>query len=57
MKDNWPHEPYLLLHLKRDVAEHLAAIKKLARFPRNLRAERVKYSDRDRGTPSRRGLA
>lgn len=47
VEDDWPREPYLLLHLKRDVAEHLAAIKKLVRFPRNLRAERVKYSDRE----------
>ena len=47
VEDDWPREPYLLLHLKRDVAKHLAAIKKLARFPRNLRAERVKYSDRE----------
>ena len=47
VEDNWPREPYLLLHLKRDVAKHLAAIRKLARFPRNLRAERVKHSDRE----------
>ena len=47
VEDDWPREPYLLLHLKRDVAKHLAAIKQLARFPRNLRAERVKYSDRE----------
>jgi hypothetical protein len=47
VEDNWPHEPYLLLHLKRDVAKHLAAIRRLARYPDNLRAERVKYSDRD----------
>jgi hypothetical protein len=47
VEDDWPREPYLLLHLKRDVAKHLAAIKKLARFPDNLRAERVKHSDRE----------
>ena len=47
VEDDWPREPYLLLHLKRDVAKHLAAIRKLARFPDNLRAERVKRSDRE----------
>jgi hypothetical protein len=26
VEDDWPREPYLLLHLKRDVAKHLAAI-------------------------------
>ncbi|RKQ90960.1 hypothetical protein C8N24_0776 [Solirubrobacter pauli] len=47
VEDDWPREPYLLLHFKRDVAKHLAAVRRVARFPRNLRAERVRYSDRD----------
>jgi len=47
VEDKWPHEPYLLLHLKRDVARHLAAIRRLAKYPHNLRAERVKYSDHE----------
>jgi hypothetical protein len=45
VEDNWPHEPYLLLHLTRDVSAHLAAIRKLAKYPHNLRAVKVRYSD------------
>src|SRR4051794_8700655 len=44
-EDNWPPEPYLLLHLTRDVSQHLAAIRKLAKYPHNLRAVKVRYSD------------
>jgi hypothetical protein len=47
VEDDWPHEPYLLVRLKRDVARHLAAIKRLARYPHNLRAERVRFSERE----------
>jgi hypothetical protein len=44
--DDWPHEPYLMLHFTRDVAQHLAAVRALARYPDNLRAVRVPYSER-----------
>jgi hypothetical protein len=33
VEDNWPHEPYLLLHLTRGVSKHLAAIRALAKYP------------------------
>jgi hypothetical protein len=44
IEDDWPHEPYILLHFKRDVAKHLAAVKRLAKYPDNLRADRVRWS-------------
>ena len=46
VEDDWPREPYLLLHLTRDVSKHLAAIRALAKYPRNLRAVKVRYSDK-----------
>ena len=46
VEDNWPHQPYLLLHLTRDVSKHLAAIRAVAKYPRNLRAVKVRYSDK-----------
>jgi hypothetical protein len=45
--DDWPREPYLLLHFTRDVAKHLAAVRAVARFPDNLRAVKVRYSERE----------
>ena len=47
IKDAWPHEPQLLLHFTRDPARHLAELKPIARFPGNLRADRVRYSERE----------
>ncbi len=47
VKDDWPHEPYLLQSFTKDVAKHLAALKRLARYPDNLRAKRVRYSERE----------
>jgi hypothetical protein len=46
VEDDWPHEPYLLLHLTRDVPKHLSAIRALANYPHNLRAVKVRYSDK-----------
>ena len=53
VEDDWPREPYLLLHLKRDVAKHLAAIKRIARYPKNLRAEKAELQ-RARAQAARR---
>jgi hypothetical protein len=47
IEDDWPQEPYILARFTRDVPAHLAALKRLARFPENLRAKRVRYSERD----------
>src|SRR4051812_12023217 len=44
LKDAWPHPAYLLLHFTRDPRGHLAALKRIARFPRTLRADRVRYT-------------
>lgn len=46
VKDNWPHEPYLLQRLTRHRAKHTAALERLARFPDNLRTRIVPLSYR-----------
>jgi hypothetical protein len=54
IEDDWPREPYILVRFTRDVATHLAALKHVARFPENLRAKRIRYSERDRDRVDRR---
>ena len=44
IEDDWPREPYLQLYLTRDLDRHLAALKRLARHPDNLRVKRVRHS-------------
>jgi hypothetical protein len=46
IEDAWPREPYILVRLTRDRAEHTRALRRRARFPRNLRTERVAVSQR-----------
>jgi alpha-lytic protease prodomain-containing protein len=46
VEDDWPRGPYLLVRLTRDRAAHEANLKRLARFPRNLRTVEVRYSER-----------
>ena len=46
IEDGWPRAPYLLVRFTKDVERHLAALKRVARFPDNLRAKRVRYSER-----------
>jgi hypothetical protein len=46
VEDDWPREPYLLQRLTRDRAKHTAALKRLARFPHNLRTKTVPLSYR-----------
>src|SRR4051812_35725707 len=48
IKDNWPRRPYLLVGFTRDVKQHLAALRRLARFPRDVRARRVPLSEQGR---------
>ena len=45
IEDDWPREPYLLARFTKDVARHLAALKRVP-IPDNLRAKRVRYSER-----------
>lgn len=44
IQDDWPRDPYLLQRLTRDRAKHTAALKRLARFPDNLRTRSVSLS-------------
>ncbi len=44
VKDAWPRPAYLLMHFTRDPRGHLAALKRVARFPRRLRADRVAHT-------------
>ena len=46
IRDDWPREPYILVHLTRDRAAHEANLKRLVRFPGNLRTDQVLYSER-----------
>lgn len=46
IEDDWPGEPYILVRLTRDRAKHTRALKRRARFPRNLRTVRVQISER-----------
>ena len=46
IRDDWPREPYILVHLTRDRAAHEANLKRLVRFPANLRTDQVLYSER-----------
>ena len=47
IEDGWPGRPFLLVRFTRDVREHLAALRRVARFPRHLRAKRVPFSERE----------
>ena len=44
LKDDWPRPAYLLMHFTRDPRGHLAALKRVARFPQRLRADRVAHT-------------
>jgi hypothetical protein len=46
VEDDWPRGPYLLLRLTRNRAAHEANLKRLVRFPKNLRTVEVRYSER-----------
>ena len=46
IEDDWPRGPYLLQRLTRDRAKHTAALRRLVRFPRNLRTKIVPISYR-----------
>ncbi len=46
IEEAWPGEPYLLVRLTRDRAVHERILRRLARFPRNLRTVEVRYSER-----------
>ncbi|MBE2319690.1 hypothetical protein DVA67_027220 [Solirubrobacter sp. CPCC 204708] len=47
VEDDWPREPYLLIRFTRNVEGYLAGLKRVARFPDNLRAKRVRFSERE----------
>jgi hypothetical protein len=46
IRDDWPREPYILVHLTRDRAAHEANLKALVPFPNNLRTDLMPYSER-----------
>lgn len=46
IEDGWPGEPYVLVRLTRDRAEHTRALRRRARFPGNVRTVRVPVSER-----------
>ena len=46
IEDDWPREPYILERVTSRPALHLARLKRLARFPDNLRTVKVRYSER-----------
>jgi hypothetical protein len=46
IEDGWPKGPYLLVRLTRDRVRHTRMLKRLARFPRNLRTTKVDLSER-----------
>jgi hypothetical protein len=47
IEDDWPRGPYMLVRLTRDRPLHTRRLKRLARFPRNLRTARVQVSERE----------
>src|SRR3954453_17782625 len=47
IENGWPRRPFILVRFTRDVAQHLAALRRIARFPHYLRAKRVPFSDGD----------
>src|SRR3954447_14492769 len=47
IENGWPRRPFILVRFTRDVDEHLAALRRVARFPHDLRAKRVAFSERD----------
>ena len=47
IEDDWPREPYLLVRLTRDRASHEYNLKRLARYPDNLRTVQVLFSMRE----------
>jgi hypothetical protein len=44
IEDDWPREPYLLVRVTRDQAAHEAALKRIYRYPDNLRTALVEHS-------------
>ena len=46
IEDDWPREPYILVRLTRDRKRHAIALRRLARFPDNLRTRSVALSYR-----------
>jgi hypothetical protein len=46
IEDDWPRGPYLLVRLTRDQALHEAELKRIYRYPENLRTALVPYSER-----------
>jgi hypothetical protein len=46
VEDDWPREPYLLVRVTRNADRHERMLRRLARFPRNLRTKRVDRSYR-----------
>ena len=46
VEDDWPREPYLLVRVTRDADRYERLLRRLARFPRNLRTKRVARSER-----------
>lgn len=49
IEDAWPRDPYLLVRLTRDRAEHTRALRRVARYPRLLRTRTVPVSERALG--------
>jgi hypothetical protein len=47
IEDDWPRGPYLLVRLTRDQALHEAALKRIYRYPDNLRTVAVQHSERE----------
>jgi hypothetical protein len=45
VEDDWPRQPYLEVGFTRDVQENLRQLRAVARYPHNLRAKRVPYSE------------
>jgi hypothetical protein len=49
IEDGWPREPYVLVRLTRRRAHHTRALRRLARYPHNLRTKLVRISERQLG--------
>jgi hypothetical protein len=46
VQDDWPREPYLLVGFTHDRAKYERALRRLARYPHNLRTKTVRFSER-----------
>ena len=46
IEDGWPRDPYILVRVTRDRAEHARAIRRLALQPRHVRTKLVELSER-----------